>query len=711
MGTTVIGEPVERIPLWVGRAVVDLKRKWADDWEFRAELEVTSMSVHSAAAGVGSVSFRVRYGKEIKWPWNREGTFEEVSSEHFNNWWVRVRILGENARPSELDIDAQLIPFVGRITSESRQIFQGKDEPGGRQEWIAYDGLRVLQRIEITRSFWLDRGVERTIDWIPDFNARDARRQLVGNRSASKFGETFLYDAMNTNPTFPNSNLWSRFDALEYLVKLFVDESATDGPVWSISGDVLETLKGEIKETAADDQGNPGSADVKKIDLSADVYRMRPRQSAFEAIAAVLSPRIGMDYVVKPTPDGFEINVFGLEPEEESTAGDITLPRNANLVEVVAGRAVDMIQNTVIQTVDRRYNAIRIIGRRVVTCCTLRGAKAAADGVATLVPRWSPALEAEYEAGTGTPDDPAARHDAVRKSDRYRTVYAMFGAPDDWDLNDYTAAVQFDGDGKRRFPIDTKRVQRTVRSTLTWTPLEEGVDYTQNPPDKTHQLPAPEFLPPMVYLRNQLGVKLFGKTLWVSAEDIGISVSVLRNDWGVFLSTAPNHNIAGSHFDSSQAPTEVPQAWDYDDMVVTLAFELDTRFELRFELDNPNEDKRNDNELVIEAPDAEMWFLAPNTVVGLDRGRQLMVRPTGAFLRDDTKRLRLTMAGARSRHLRERGRAAVTFKGVLAASDLVGQILTVVEAGGDTHQIQSAITSATWSFGPEPTTGFAAGYA
>ena len=710
MGTTVIGQPAVDIPLWVGRGVVDLKQKWADDWQYRPELEVVSMENHSAASGIGSMTFQVRYGGDVKFPW--DAGFHEVKSEHFNNWWARVRIVGEDAQAGEIDVDATFTAFVGRVSAEGRHVFQAKDEAGGRQDWVAYDGLRILQRIEITRSHWLDRGVERIIDWIPDFNARDARRQLVGNRSASRFGGAYIYDAANRNPTFPHSNLWSRHDALEYLVNRFVDESATDGPAWSISGDALAALKGEVSETSADDEGDPGPPVIVRTDLSADVFRMQPRQSALEAIAAIITPEVGVDWVVKPTLDGFEINVFALEPEEESTAGDdVTLPRNTQLVEVTAGEVVDLIRNLIVHTEDRRFNSVRIIGRRMVTCCTLRGIKAAADGVATLVPGWSPALEVEYEAGTGTPSDSARDHDEVRKSDRFRTVYAMFRAPDDWDLNSFRAAFQADGDGTPRFPVDTKRIQRTVRSTLTWTPLEEGVDYEQNPPDTSKQLPNPEFLPPLVYLRNQIGTKLFGTDIWVNAEDIGIHVSVLRNDWGVFLSASPNHNIALTQFDSSTAPTQLPPAWDYDDMIVTLAFELDTRFELRFEANNPNEDKRNDNELVIEAPDAEMWWLAGRTVVGLDAKRQPILRPTGVLLRDDTKRLRVTMAGARARHLTERGRAAITFNGVLAASGLLGQILTVVQAGGDTHQIQSAITSATWQFGPEPTTSFSAGYA
>ena len=169
MAKTIIGQPTEQIPLWVGRAVVDLRRTWAEDWKFRPELQVESMEVHSAVAGLSSVRFRVRYGDDVKYPW--DDTFKAADSEFLNDWWVRIRLVGEATSPDDGGFEAQFIPFVGRVTAETRNLFSAPDESSGRQDWVAYGPMRILQRIPITRSHWLDKGFGRVIDWVPEINA------------------------------------------------------------------------------------------------------------------------------------------------------------------------------------------------------------------------------------------------------------------------------------------------------------------------------------------------------------------------------------------------------------------------------------------------------------------------------------------------------------------------------------------------------------
>jgi hypothetical protein len=97
-----------------------------------------------------------------------------------------------------------------------------------------------------------------------------------------------------------------------------------------------------------------------------------------------------------------------------------------------------------------------------------------------------------------------------------------------------------------------------------------------------------------------------------------------------------------------------------------------------------------------------LWYLAIGTIVGVDDLGELKVSPpdpesgAGIVLRNDAKRMALAMAGAISRYCDKRARAELVFRGLLARSYWIGQILGVVDEGGDTHKIEAPITSVEW---------------
>ena len=80
-------------------------------------------------------------------------------------------------------------------------------------------------------------------------------------------------------------------------------------------------------------------------------------------------------------------------------------------------------------------------------------------------------------------------------------------------------------------------------------------------------------------------------------------------------------------------------------------------------------------------------------------------------LRNDVDRLALVMAGAIARYYNTRARAEIEIVGLRPWGDLVGQIMTVIEEGGDTQEIKAPITAVDWIAGDRPMTIVRTGFA
>ena len=663
MGVTVIGPPTGEFPYVVASPVIELRRSWADDWEYEPELELVRASGAVGGQDLGSCELKRRYGRG-KQPY--EGAMSTRESWDLNGWWVRMNL------PTEQGIFCE---WVGRIGDESRDI-QGIIAVGeetyrsGAQHWVAFSPLQILRKVPISRSYWLVDDEEVALDWVPDVNGRDDRNMLVGNRSATKSNGTYL---------FGGTDLWTREQYLEYIIKRFVEQTEGDGPEWRMGG---------------------------QVDLLAGISDTIPSgltQTADQVLARLIPRQLGIDYKIAHDDQGFSIEVYAISAEEWSFGG-ATLPRNPNTVRIEVSDAIDILSARVERSQDQRYRKIRVIGARLLVCCSLRGN--VEEDKATLVPKWSASLEEAYKEGTGNAEDTPADHDAVRQGDEFRAVYRQYGAPDDWDHNDGLAAPVLDALGGT---VSKKSgdYQNQVRNTLSFLPLQEGVDYgtipaTNKNPDG-HQ---PDFLPPAAWVYEPAAYGSIARYVLAEEKEIGVSAS--RTDWGVFLHATPNHLLALNRW-SGARPSETDPLFDYDKLVATIALRTDQRLVLEAEL--PGADP-SDGVLEIAVPDAEMWLLAPNTVVGIQGYGSLKLSGyVWRILRDDGARMRLVMAGAIGRYQNERARAEIVFKGLLPWSDMLGQVLTFVEQGGDLERVQTPITSIEWQADGKPTTTIRTGFA
>lgn len=701
-GTTARGDfPFD--PAYSYAPVIYKRRKWADPWELAPELRLERAAAATAAHGEAEILLRRSYGSisqiyEIDW--------STVEPEDLAGWWVRLDLVGP---------DGPTTQWVGRILAEPREI-EGADlvddagDPirSGEQCWLGFGPQTLADRVWISTSRWDGDEVGGSggtirLGWLPGINARDKRGLILGNRSQEKSaapsGESaYLYG---------NQADWTYRQYAEYLLAFFLDErdrlDADDnpdpGPAWALSGQV-DLLDG----------------------LTA-VLDLDPVESIGALLRRLIAPALGVDYRIRYVEDmgsgsdGFDVQVFALLGEEVRFAG-ATLPKNPDSITYTAGAEHWQTRTIVERRKETEFNVVRILGRRAVVCLSLAGADCPITEIAdTLRPKWSTGLQTQYQAGAGAaayfgPED----HDRARQDARFDSVFAVWGAPADWDQLAHGSLYRCDYDGlfwPGGIDPDTP-YQNAVRSTLDWTPLKRGVNYETDPPTDCNPSGAcADWEPPTVWIKRlPLDYVTWG---YERADQKGIGVSPLDHDWGVKLAVSPNHLIAVNQFLATR-PTRTAPLYEDRYMVATIAIESDHRPTAEMVIDyvEGQADRPSDGILEIYDEAVETWILAPYTVVGLDpTGELVNSGPQARLLREDSQRIHLVLAGAIARHQRGRARAEIQAEGLLPWADLLGRILAAVEEAGDTHDVQAPLTSIEWSLADDGTartvirTGFA----
>jgi len=229
MGITVKGRSSETRPLSARVALIYFRKDWADEWTLDGDLELVRATVAVAGRDIGSAIIRRRCG-EVKQPW--ETDYMTRTPINLDNCWIKVTLMGVDGEPTI---------FVGQISNES-QAPKGTNTTAltGAQEWVAYGPMQMIRKTAIDKSYFIDHAGsgEVEIGWTPPFNIRGSHRMLVGNRTASKSGATYV---------FGGDSLWTYYDALEYLVSRFLNHTSGGlpvGPIWTIGGqkDILEQI-------------------------------------------------------------------------------------------------------------------------------------------------------------------------------------------------------------------------------------------------------------------------------------------------------------------------------------------------------------------------------------------------------------------------------------------------------------------------------------
>ena len=709
MAVTIIGEKQLAAVRTAGAPLIETKRLWADPWTLNPSLKFDRAVKACAGQEVGTCEFHREYG-HVKEQYAADfvpppgiGSAAVDLTEH----WVRVRLPAEKGMTTL---------WVGRIGSEVRQPkgqakVEGIGYPSGVQNFVAYEPAQYLENIDVSQSFWVrptikdkdgdpleepQEGVpagmrEVTLDWVPGANSRDERNMLVGN----------MYD----NPIFGKpdwfggTDRWDAWHLVLTLLKRFADGSAVEGPAWTLAGQ-SEILKG-----------------------LGGMSPFQASESLLSILRRIISSKHGIDFKIEEFGKegdpadryGFQVVVFALSAREQSFAG-FSLPTNPDHVEIRAATARDVIATKIAKSGEHTVGRVRVLGQRLVCCTTLEadppglGLPVIPNEYPSLVKLWSDALESAYRVGTGNEDDAGEAHDKARDADKFRPVFQALGARADWDHAGGMAAPRQDFNGNVIGSGLVGAFQNRQRKTLPWLPFRQNFEYSTDPPqDQSGLAGEAGFTAPQAYLWDE------EESRYIGADAAGMAVGALPSEWGVLINARPNHLLGLGHMDAVppeiQADTAKEPKYDWKQAKITIAFQTDQRLELRFERGGGV--RPQDGTIDIIEEDAELWFATPGTIFGVDERGILRRTPPGDILvlRNDADRLKLVMAGAISRYFYPRFRAELTLKGLFPYSVLVGQILTVIEEGGDAKTIQAPVTAVEYVGADEPGTVIRAGYA
>ncbi len=647
------GPKIPAVPVFYTRSSFSLP------WQPEPFLEFAGCTISSAGHGESACEVEYSYGNK-KWITDTEHTITRPKINMMNKYFRMDFVSGTVHR----------VVFTGIIREDVRTVKGTKEYDGvktelGRQHFVAYGPESMLEKHDISSSYWLSGGQRTQVEWIPAMNLRDSRGRLVGNRTANYVGYSFDASASLQGGFIPRGSsyhyggnkLWSHYDYLEYVILNHLPRVCN----WYIGG-----------------QANL----LKKLYSSIEFEEV---ESARKKLGKLIPLNYGIDYHLFPVDDGYVIHVYSRNPYDiyfgvwnTGQAWDTGnfLHGNPDHLIVKTTSEVGLIYNILVEKTQHfRYSGVRLIGKRSLICAS-----------PAMLPQWTEELQDAYLQGTGEEGDTADKHDAVRKQDRFDHVFQRFAAEAGWTLSR----------------------QAAVRETMDWLPLREGYDYSAGPPINNN----PAGIVPG-YMRATAWIKHPGLNVYVpvakglNAEATGANISALDNDWGLLIEPSINHIYGANHVgtDLTTYPSNKTPQFDYETLVATIAFKGDTRLQLQY-LSSGGDGS------VKEVYDrtAEVWYLAPNTIVGIaEDGSLLDSGSNWRVLRDDTEFLSLKMCGLIATYLTDRARAIISAQHLYAASYYIGKMLIVIDGSSDIQTVQSPITNV--QFTRDGRTIFRSGYA
>ena len=256
----VIAPQRARYPDPVYPVVVQVKRAWSEPWQTVPDARFVQAACHTAAAGTDSAVIERPFGW-LKHPW--ESALSNHAPIALDGYWLRLIAVS----------DQGYSPFwLGRIAGEPRAVQGSVEVPTGTQQWQAYGPQRILEKIHLSKAWFAgDDRDDQLVGWLPPLNDRDQRNNQTGNRSTD-VGDESRY-------VYGGTEVWNHYDYLNYLLHYFA--TSDDGPYWEVGGQMDLLLK--LQETI-----QWGTSPT-----LASMFR------------ELIPPRLGMDYVIRPTDDGF----------------------------------------------------------------------------------------------------------------------------------------------------------------------------------------------------------------------------------------------------------------------------------------------------------------------------------------------------------------------------------------------------------------------
>lgn len=666
------------------RPLIYTRATWAAGWTERTTLRAIS-AVTCIAPEVSKALVRQSYGNKMQ-----EGAtaFAVEAPLDLRDHYIKIAC----ASPA--------YAWYGVVMQQGTNILGATaSDPTGIQEFSCFGLEHLLDRVVIDKGYVrLGANSFSTVGYCPAFNSRNTRTgEVVGNRhdndNATVGGTpegTGVYRFSGID-----GNLWTNLDILRYLVHFFAP--GPTGLFW---------LTGQYSDLAQ-------ITEVHEL----DGLTLR------EALNKVIDRRLGYGWCIRVSESpntGAGIHIFSLFASDV-TAGALTFNANSETWAPDVSTAADVKSSVVLRDRSQIYDSVRVRGARIKSTFTL----SASD----FVPGWTSTQEDAYRAGASGDGGYAAlawpekvkANDLRRAGDDLASVYSLFILNRAWSWLVYQppgtqvltqAAPVCGDDGELTFtapqPYDGPR------AFLANLPLEEGRDYSIT--GFTSGAPAAAevaFRRPFVLLADGTGAYHY-------ADDVGTpdipdaQVSPERNEMALRVRFRPAHIMALNQWPpavggpyADPAPSQYVPIYDWETLIATVCVETDQNLQVVATASgSPLAEYRRT--LVLDVPDAELWYVADGTVVGID-GAGVVERVYNAYPVGDPLWTPILLRDDRD-HLRSLAALAAQWYGVehVAAHIEVtqldnyaspGYLVTTVTGGvAQVFTVNSVVSRQSWDF-------------
>lgn len=666
-------KPVTSSPL-LGRQSVEVQTRssWSGDWTSRPYLRPRNAATVTGRAK-GQATFEYHYA-EIKHP--DKSDFEWYTPLDLTDHFVRIRLLQESKPPvtiwSGVIVDEQAEQFGAEKKSSQQQDEDSDNQdanPSGTQILVARDLNHLLDRDRISKSIVRQDSSTFEIDRVLTFNARAPREMgLTGNRSSAKR----THDGEQTYVFESDNNIWTHYDIAEYLLAHFTP----DGLTLKLSGQYSSLS--QIKSV---------------VDLR--------RRTLYDALNILIHPRYGFTWQIKPAEDDSLLIEVATTLGTAVSGGDIDIPANASQKELTFDNSADLKRVVQVDQHAKLYDHVVIRGDYIKSMATF----SFEDG--NLETGWTEDQEDDYKDPGG---DTTEEKDANRKLDKHNRVYQRYRVPRDWDGNGG------DGQGKSTwdavpsldpdylYGLDTTKgggadVFVANKRFLRHLPLRE--------PDDDLEGAEPEFRKMIAFVKDPATDTWYQADRLPADLDAGqLQVRPVDTEFAVEVKGTLPHLMGEEHFDSAEDDSDTPEVFDYEDLVITGAFESDVR--LQATASNTGVSAGEGKTLYLDDRNAQCWYVTPETVERVEDGELKPFRYSdngfdSYLIRNDYERLLGKAKIALAWFGEPRAQITITV-GRLGVWCPVGSYITRAKHGTLSKQVGTIVSRVSWDFSTFETT-------
>jgi len=655
--------------------MVYYKWLWADAWTYAPYFQLLSMS-KPAAPAIGTATLKLRYGSGF-WE-DAIAMLDGAELETYSYCYIQVR--GRYK-------DMETILWTGLIPAESFTLLGRTTAASTVDQILQANSLDLLLDTRPAGA-WVEPvggGDPVWIDYLPTFNQRYKQGgPIIGNSSDTPID---IGSALERDPFIFSADgmVWSNWDIMEYLL---CSGQQDNGPLFDLGA------KTEIGEM------------LNKIYNVYDFNSMTIRQ----ALNILMSRSRGLSWTFNVAEDGHvEIVPFSLL-DEPIKLGEITMPAAEKKVSIDLWTDSEQTEVNIVQDISNVYDKIIVRGARMKSCCSFRFDEK------TLEKAWTKKEETAFkdaakktaDYGDLTEDGKAELNDKFRAADRFERVFTTVRVPRTWDWKTglspkrlVNPLIEFTGE----INLNKQAAKWNVdKYFLNWLPFQVGLDYSQGvPEDKNPTNAEPEFRRMFALVKDASDKFQYADKF----EPAGASIRPLTREMGVCMCFRPAYLAAKNHWTQG---TDEPGKYDYyidedgtdyETLVVTAFIETDQFVQLSYNLNN----YENKRVLTISIPDAELWYIVPDTIIDIDENGTLIKYSAEApnIIRDDRDCLRAVLVAALSWYSKRRNKVTITTKAITPGIAL-GTMLENVDVAGIGAK-GSVVTSIVWNMqSKSPTT-------